>query len=181
MRSKAVASPARKPAGGTSKAAAGRTKTRKIESAKKASVRPARRKVTPAKNGKPVAKSRSKGSTAAGREKAVDDFRRVVNIAAAQLERWLETPESKKLGRMDESSIDKDPGRMVLKILKKARDNYRPEDFDHMRRVTGEIGLRLSKRPKGDIVASNWRYSLMNWGHDPSKPLKRTRVKQNGK
>ena len=180
MRSKSLAAPARKTAGGTSKAAAARTKTSKIGSAKKVTVRPARRKVTPAMNGKPVSKSRSKGSTAAGREKAVDDFRRVVNIAAAQLERWLETPESKKLGRMDESS-DKDPGRMVLKILKKARDNYRPEDFDHMRRVTGEIGLRLSKRPKGDIIASNWRYSLMNWGHDPSKPFKRTRVKQNGK
>jgi hypothetical protein len=27
----------------------------------------------------------------------------------------------------------------------------------------------LAQRPSGDVSESAWRYSLMNWGHDPSK------------
>ena len=26
-----------------------------------------------------------------------------------------------------------------------------------------------AQRPDGDIEESDWRYSLMNWGHDPVK------------
>jgi hypothetical protein len=27
----------------------------------------------------------------------------------------------------------------------------------------------LAQRPHGNIDESAWRYSLMNWGHDPAK------------
>jgi hypothetical protein len=27
----------------------------------------------------------------------------------------------------------------------------------------------LAQRPQGEISESAWRYSLMNWGHDPCK------------
>jgi hypothetical protein len=26
-----------------------------------------------------------------------------------------------------------------------------------------------AQKPKGDVENSNWRYSLLNWGHDPIK------------
>ncbi|WP_231974713.1 DUF3140 domain-containing protein [Mycobacterium sp. E1747] len=35
-----------------------------------------------------------------------------------------------------------------------------------------ELGAKrhLAQRPHGNIDESTWRYSLMNWGHDPMKP-----------
>jgi hypothetical protein len=42
-----------------------------------------------------------------------------------------------------------------------------------MRKVHGYVQRHLAQRPgKEDIGTSKWRYSLMNWGHDP---LKQTR------
>ena len=38
-----------------------------------------------------------------------------------------------------------------------------------MNKVVGYINRHLAQKPKGDIEDSNWRYSLMNWGHDPLK------------
>ncbi|MFL6468162.1 MAG: DUF3140 domain-containing protein [Pyrinomonadaceae bacterium] len=99
----------------------------------------------------------------------------MVNIPRDQLERWLSTPESKKLRFLDEPKMTRNgsSGLAVLKILSKRRDKITDEDIDQMRSVTEFIENKLLKRPKGDIVASNWRYSLMNWGHDPAKRTKR--------
>jgi hypothetical protein len=33
--------------------------------------------------------------------------------------------------------------------------------------VVGYIHRHLAQRPAGDISQTHWRYSLMNWGHDP--------------
>jgi hypothetical protein len=41
--------------------------------------------------------------------------------------------------------------------------------IDHMRRVSGYVGRHLAERPARDVEESAWRYSLMNWGHDPLK------------
>jgi hypothetical protein len=35
--------------------------------------------------------------------------------------------------------------------------------------VVGYVKRHLAQRPSGDISDSAWRYSLMNWGHDPTK------------
>ena len=40
-------------------------------------------------------------------------------------------------------------------------------DAAHMRTVVGYIHRHLAQRPSGDVTDSRWRYSLMNWGHDP--------------
>ena len=42
-------------------------------------------------------------------------------------------------------------------------------DYAHMRKVTGYIKRHSAQRPKGDVSHTRWRYSLMNWGHDPLK------------
>ena len=43
------------------------------------------------------------------------------------------------------------------------------EDYAHMRKVVGYTKRHLAQRPSGDDKDSAWRYSLMNWGHDPLK------------
>jgi hypothetical protein len=42
------------------------------------------------------------------------------------------------------------------------------DDYVHMRKVIGFIKRHLAQRPE-NVVTSRWRYSLMNWGHDPLK------------
>ncbi len=42
-------------------------------------------------------------------------------------------------------------------------------DDDKKDEVYGYIARHLSQRPDGDIEDTDWRYSLMNWGHDPLK------------
>ena len=126
-----------------------------------------------AAKGKPRAKKQ--------REVIIDEFKSMINVPRDQLQRWLNTPESRKLRFPEEPKNGKRSGEAILKILAKRQDKITSDDVDYMRRVIEFVGPRLQKRPKGDIVASNWRYSLMNWGHDPSKPLKRLRGKQNGK
>ena len=39
-----------------------------------------------------------------------------------------------------------------------------------MDKVVGYIHRHLAQRPDGDVEDTDWRYSLMNWGHDPLKP-----------
>ena len=41
-------------------------------------------------------------------------------------------------------------------------------DYAHMRKVVGYVTSPSAQRP-ANIYTSRWRYSLMNWGHDPVK------------
>ena len=43
------------------------------------------------------------------------------------------------------------------------------DDVEHMRRVVRYVHRHLAQRPSGDVEQTPWRYSLMNWGHDPLK------------
>lgn len=139
------------------------------------------KKTAPAKTKEVATQVKAKARSGKKQEWIIEEFRSVVNIPRNQLERWLGTPESRKLRFPDEPKGAKTPGQTILKLLAKKHDKITREDVDNMQRVIEFIGPRLQKRPKGDILASNWRYSLMNWGHDPSKPLKRSRGKHNGK
>lgn len=39
-----------------------------------------------------------------------------------------------------------------------------------MKKVHGYVARHTKQKPsKEDIETSKWRYSLMNWGHDPLK------------
>lgn len=48
-------------------------------------------------------------------------------------------------------------------------DTVTDADYAHMRNVVGYAKRHLAQRPDGKIDDSPWRYSLMNWGHDPAK------------
>ena len=41
-----------------------------------------------------------------------------------------------------------------------------------MRKVIGYIRRHSAQRP-ANVYTSRWRYSLMNWGHDPTKEEER--------
>ena len=35
--------------------------------------------------------------------------------------------------------------------------------------VIGDVHRHLAQRPDGAVEETDWRYRLMNWGHDPLK------------
>ena len=107
------------------------------------------------------------------REKVRREFAEVVNMTAPQIEKWLQTPESKKVGfkGADGSrteSVGHASGRRIVKILGKQRDELTDDDYTHMRKVVGYVRRHSAQRPE-NVYTSRWRYSLMNWGHDPTK------------
>ena len=101
------------------------------------------------------------------------EFDRLVNLAPAELAAWLETPESRRVGvvrRGEAESIGRQSARRILEIRAKAPEDLSEADYAHMRKVIGYCRRHLAQRPWGDVTATRWRYSLMNWGHDPLKP-----------
>ena len=103
-----------------------------------------------------------------------DDIRRrfdaAVNMAPAELEQWLETEESRRVGQKKDGgeSVGHASGRRILRILRMAETGLGDEDYAHMRKVAGYVARHRAQRPE-NVVTSRWRYSLMNWGHDPLK------------
>jgi len=96
----------------------------------------------------------------------------MVNLTPQQLEHWLHTRESIKFGLRDArrgEPAGHESGRRTLALMSKRADKFTADDLKHMNTVLAYLRRRLEKRPKGDVSASNWRYSMMNWGHDPLK------------
>ena len=103
-------------------------------------------------------------------KKAIKEFKEAVNISAKKLEKWLETEESKKVGFKndgDKESVGHQSGKRIIEILDKKESEYTDKDLKHIHKVVGYIHRHLAQKPDGDISETNWRYSLMNWGHDP--------------
>jgi DNA topoisomerase VI subunit B len=101
-----------------------------------------------------------------------DEFRAAVNMTAGELEKWLKTEESRTVGQKKSEgaeSVGHDSGRKIVELLHTRKDDLTSADEAHMRKVTGYVHRHLAQRPDGDIKETRWRYSLMNWGHDPLK------------
>lgn len=99
------------------------------------------------------------------------DFSEAVNMTASELSRWLRTAESRSVGWKGTSdglheSVGHASGRWIVDILGKNRRELTSDDYAQMRRVVGFIRRHLAQQP-ANMVTSRWRYSLMNWGHDP--------------
>jgi hypothetical protein len=56
-----------------------------------------------------------------------------------------------------------------VEILGKNKADYTDDDVDHMQRVVSYVHRHQAQKPSGDVEDSAWRYSLLNWGHDPLK------------
>lgn len=100
-------------------------------------------------------------------------FAALVNMSAAELDSWLRTRLSHAVGWKGADgkapeSIGHASGRRVVEILRKGSDALTPAEYAHMRKVVGFIRRHSAQRPQ-NIYTSRWRYSLMNWGHDPLK------------
>jgi hypothetical protein len=104
------------------------------------------------------------------RDKVAADFAAAVNMSAAELTDWLETPESRRVGfkRGGGESVGHASGLRIVEILGKGPGQTSEDDLRHMRKVVGYVRRHLAQEP-ANMVTSRWRYSLMNWGHDPLK------------
>ncbi len=106
------------------------------------------------------------------------DFDAAVNMTPAELERWLKTEESRSVGWAGgepksapggEESVGHKSGAHIVAIKHKKKVELTEADYAHMKKVTGYVHRHMAQKPSGDAEHSRWRYSLMNWGHDPMK------------
>jgi hypothetical protein len=101
------------------------------------------------------------------------EFRRVVNMNPSELEHWLGTAESQSVGMRHEGedeAVGHKSGRRIMALQRTRKADLTEDDFVHMSKVVGYVHRHLKQGgPKDDKEHSRWRYSLMNWGHDPLK------------
>jgi hypothetical protein len=103
------------------------------------------------------------------------DFREAANMPPARLEKWLETDDSKRVGwkgddgKGSSESVGHHSGRRIVEIKRKKNADLTAEDYAHMKKVIGYVARHSAQGPAKDLQHSDWRYSLMNWGHDPLK------------
>ncbi len=106
----------------------------------------------------------------------IAEFRSVVNMTVKELEEWLEQPNSLRVGFKESKgseSVGHKSGRRIVELLGMKQAEYSGDDLKHMRKVIGYVRRHLPQRPQRDVSETNWRYSLMNWGHDPVKLVRR--------
>lgn len=102
------------------------------------------------------------------RDETLDSFKEAVNMTAGRLEEWLGTDESRAVGQSDGGeSVGHASGRRIVTLLRTKKADLTPSDLAHMRKVVGYVHRHVAQRPDGDVTDTRWRYSLMNWGHDP--------------
>jgi len=78
---------------------------------------------------------------------------------------------AKSVGDSDQSeSTGHASGRRIVEIKRTKKENLSQDQWDHMAKVVGYLKRHLAQGgPEKDKHSSAWRYSLMNWGHDPEK------------
>ena len=96
-------------------------------------------------------------------------------MTAGELERWLETDESRSVGdkgdnpEPDTESTGHKAGRRIIEILGTKKCDLSESDVEWMHKVVGYVHRHSAQEPSKDVENSRWRYSLMNWGNDPLK------------
>jgi hypothetical protein len=104
------------------------------------------------------------------RQRIALQFQEAVNLEPDELESWLDTEESKAVGFKPEGrgeSVGHASGRRIVCLLRTDLADLTEDDYRHMRKVVGYVHRHLAQRPVGDVTKTRWRYSLLNWGHDP--------------
>ena len=102
------------------------------------------------------------------RARVAADFASAVNMEADELESWLRTSDSLAVGHKKDGreSVGHASGRRIVGLLRRGPAD--DDDYRHMRKVVGFVRRHRAQEP-ANMVTSRWRYSLMNWGHDPLK------------
>jgi hypothetical protein len=102
-------------------------------------------------------------------------FEALVNLEPAELRAWLQTQQSHKVGMVrsgETESVGRQSARKILAIKAKRAADLTDADYRHMKKVIGYCRRHLAQRPWGDVTDTRWRWSLMNWGHDPLRGRK---------
>ena len=101
------------------------------------------------------------------------EFGEAVNMTPKELDDWLQTDESQAVGQKtggSDESTGHESGRRIGELLHTKKADLTDDDLAHMRKVHGYVQRHLAQEPaKEDVETSRWRFSLMNWGHDPLK------------
>ena len=106
------------------------------------------------------------------RKQARREFREAVNMAPAKLAKWLESEESRSVGQDsgDGEATGHKMGERIVEIKRTKAADLDEDDYAAMKKVVGYVHRHLKQGgPKKNVETSRWRYSLMNWGHDPTK------------
>ena len=104
------------------------------------------------------------------KDEVYSEFYDCVNMQPKELEEWLDTEESRSVGDSDSGeSTGHKSGRRIVEIKNTKKAELTDSQYEHMQKVVGYVHRHKAQKPSGDIEDSDWRYSLMNWGHDPLK------------
>ena len=111
-------------------------------------------------------------------EQIYKEFKEAVNMTAGELETYLKTDDSQRVGwkgdgdEKKKESVGHQSGERIIKLLHTKKSDLTTDDYQHMQKVVGYVHRHLKQKPEkpGDELAdTNWTYSLKNWGHDPLK------------
>lgn len=85
--------------------------------------------------------------TEENKAEAWTEFRKLVNMAPATLESWLETEESRSTGQDsgDGESIGHKSGRKIIAIKHKKKEDLTDVDYEHMHKVISYISRHLAQ------------------------------------
>jgi Protein of unknown function (DUF3140) len=104
-------------------------------------------------------------------DQTIETFKQLVNMTPSELTRWLKTEESRSVGQIKDGeteSVGHQSGEKIVRLLNQKQ--FSEADIAHMHKVISYIKRHSQQGPtKQDAAQSRWRYSLMNWGHDPLK------------
>ncbi len=111
-------------------------------------------------------------------KRIAQDFDEAVNMTPSELDRWLKTEESRSVGwaggepkteAAGAESVGHKEGSRIVEIKHKKKADLTADDYAHMKKVVGYVHRHRAQKPAADVEHTRWRYSLMNWGHDPLK------------
>lgn len=87
------------------------------------------------------------------RDKIWQNFGDSANMSPGELDKWLETDESKAVGWSGDSegeTVGHDSGRRIIEIKQKKKGNLTDDDYAHMRKVVGRPSpSRTGRSEKG--------------------------------
>ncbi|KAM3499811.1 hypothetical protein MY10362_006960 [Beauveria mimosiformis] len=117
-------------------------------------------------------------------KEVIQDFNKLVNMSASELETWLKSKDSGEAGwpkeDNDGETVGHESGRKITEILKsnpsKDAEKYTEDQISHMRKVVAYCKRHLAQeeqslKSKSESEAKKTKsyISLKNWGHDPLK------------
>ncbi len=110
-------------------------------------------------------------SSEKSRKEIWEEWNDLLNIPPAELEAWLQTEDSQSVGdSTDGESTGHKSGRKIVQIKRTRKEDLTDDQWAHMAKVIGYIKRHCAQGgPREDVTNSPWRFSLMNWGHDPLK------------